>query len=72
MEMKEEEMDLNAVRNKINRIDYEIVKLLNERLELSVRTRKLKKQVKDQGREQEVIQNISRFSHGLVEKDLVP
>jgi prephenate dehydratase/chorismate mutase/prephenate dehydratase len=62
-------MDLTAVRDKINRIDYEIVKLLNERLELSVRTKKLKRRVVDPGREKEVMENISRFSHGLVEKE---
>ena len=62
-------MDLTDVRDKINRIDYEIVKLLNERLELSVRTKRLKRRVVDRDREGEVMQNISRFSHGLVEKE---
>ena len=44
-------MDLKKVRQRIDRIDYEIVKLLNERIELGLRTRKLKPAVEDKERE---------------------
>jgi prephenate dehydratase/chorismate mutase len=62
-------MDLKALRDQINRVDYEIMKLLNERLELALRTRKLKPQVQDKDREKEVIENIQRIPLQLVNKD---
>ncbi len=62
-------MDLKEIREKINNVDYEIVKLLNERLELALRTRKLKTQVIDKEREKQVIENVERIPLHLVQKD---
>jgi len=62
-------MNLKEVRLKINNIDYEIIKLLNERMELSIRTKKLKSAIRDVEREKEVMDNIYRYSHSLIEKE---
>lgn len=61
-------MDLKGIREEINRVDYEIVKLLNKRLELALRTKKFKDQVQDIKREQEVIDNIQGIPLQLVDK----
>ena len=57
------------VRKKINRIDYEIIKLLNDRMELALRTRKQKSKTKDRNREKAVFDNIGKYSHKLVHRD---
>lgn len=62
-------MDLKEIREKINSVDYEIVKLLNERVELALRTKKLKPQVIDKEREKQVIENVERIPLQLVSKD---
>ena len=62
-------MFLEDVRKKINRIDYEIINLLNERMELALRTKKQKKKVKDGKREKAVFDNIERYSHRLIQDD---
>jgi prephenate dehydratase/chorismate mutase len=62
-------MDLKNIREEINRVDYEIVKLLNRRVELALRTKKLKSQVVDKEREKQVIENIERIPLQLVNKE---
>ncbi|MCK5687157.1 prephenate dehydratase [bacterium] len=62
-------MELKKLRNKINRLDYEIVKLLNERMEVALRTRKFKNDVEDTNREKIIIDNVCRYSHGLIKQD---
>jgi len=62
-------MDLNAIRDEINRVDYEIVKLLNKRLEMALRAKKFKPQVVDKDREKQVIENVQKIPLKLVEKD---
>jgi chorismate mutase / prephenate dehydratase len=62
-------MDLKEVREQINQVDYEIVKLLNRRLELALRTKKMKTQVVDKSREKEVINNVEKIPLQLVSKD---
>ena len=57
---------LNEIRKKIDLVDREIMKLLNQRMELSVRSRKLKGKTADPGREEEVLSNVARFSRPLV------
>ncbi|MDH7513269.1 MAG: prephenate dehydratase [Clostridiales bacterium] len=59
-------MDLKTIRNRINRIDSEIIKLLQERMELSMRTKRFKKEVRDEERENQVFENIREASGGLV------
>ena len=59
-------MNLEDIRGQINRVDYDIVKLLNERLELALRAKKLKPQVVDKEREKQVIDNIEKIPLKLV------
>ena len=58
--------DLNIIRKKIDMIDWEITQLLNQRMEISVRSRKLKRQVFDPSREQQILDNVKKFSHNLI------
>jgi prephenate dehydratase/chorismate mutase/prephenate dehydratase len=62
-------MDLKTIREEINQVDYEIVKLLNRRLELALRTKKFKTQVVDKEREKEVVDQIQSIPLALVDKN---
>lgn len=62
-------MTLDEIRKKINTIDFEILKLLNSRMEFALRTKKFKMGVADPRRESEVIEHIQRHSQGLIEPD---
>ncbi len=62
-------MDLDEIREEINRVDYDIVKLLNKRLEMALRAKKFKAQVVDKEREKQVIENVQKIPLKLVEKD---
>jgi prephenate dehydratase/chorismate mutase len=62
-------MTLDEIRKKINTIDFEILKLLNSRMEFALRTKKFKMGVADPRRENEVIEYIQRHSQGLIEPD---
>ncbi|MCP4707097.1 MAG: bifunctional chorismate mutase/prephenate dehydratase, partial [Planctomycetes bacterium] len=48
-------MRLNEIRDRIDKIDQEIVELLEERMELAVRSVKFKEQVDDPKREKAVM-----------------
>ena len=62
-------MDLKDIRKKIDMIDFEILKLLNSRMEYGLRTRVFKREITDQKRESEVIQYIEKHAQGLIEPD---
>ncbi|RPI28335.1 MAG: bifunctional chorismate mutase/prephenate dehydratase [Acidobacteria bacterium] len=63
-------MDLNDIRKKIDMIDFEILKLLNSRMEYALRTMKFKRgTVTDEKRESEVIEYIQKHSQGLIEPE---
>ena len=62
-------MTLDEIRKRINTIDFEILKLLNSRMEFALRTKKFKASVADPRRENEVIEYIRRHSQGLIEPD---
>jgi prephenate dehydratase/chorismate mutase len=62
-------MDLGDIRKKINTIDFEILKLLNSRMEYALRTKKFKSEITDEKRESEVIEYIRQHSQGLIEPD---
>jgi prephenate dehydratase/chorismate mutase len=64
-----QKMDLSDIRKKIDTIDFEILKLLNSRMEYSLRTRKFKTSITDQKRESEVIEYIRKHSQGLIEPE---
>jgi prephenate dehydratase/chorismate mutase/prephenate dehydratase len=61
-------MDLKELREEINSIDYEIVKLLNKRLEMALRAKKFKPQVVDKEREKQVIDHVQKIPLQLVGK----
>jgi prephenate dehydratase/chorismate mutase len=58
-----------GVNRWIDLIDFELVKLLNERLELGLRTKKFKKSIADEQREKAVIEKVGNYSLRLVRKD---
>ena len=62
-------MNLYEIRKKIDLIDAEILRLLNKRMELVVRTKKLKKEIADPTREEELRANIRRNSTGLIRQE---
>ncbi len=62
-------MDLSDIRKKIDAIDFEILKLLNSRMEYGLRTKKFKKAITDEKRESEVIEYIRKHSQGLIEPE---
>jgi prephenate dehydratase/chorismate mutase len=60
-------MDLDDIRKKIDTIDFEILKLLNSRMEFALRTKKFKTAITDEKRESEVLDYIQKHSQGLIE-----
>lgn len=59
-------MDLKKVRKEIDQIDFEILKLLNRRMEMALTSRKFKQEVADLEREKEVLSSVEQFAHGLI------
>ena len=59
-------MELEELRMKIDRIDYESLKLLGNRMELSLRETKLNSEVTDLAREGAVLERIRKQTHGLL------
>jgi prephenate dehydratase/chorismate mutase len=62
-------MDLKEIRNSIDAIDYEIVKLLNRRLECALRLKRLKSGVVEPAREREVYEHVRSCSHNVTEPE---
>jgi prephenate dehydratase/chorismate mutase len=62
-------MELEEIRKKIDHIDVQLAKLLGERLELAVRTKRHKKELNDPEREKQVLAHVKRFSSGLLRDD---
>jgi chorismate mutase len=64
---------LREYREKINRIDHDIVDLLNERAEVVIKIKKLKKSrdvpLYDAKREEELIENIAKYNKGPLYRD---
>lgn len=67
------EMNLASIRKKIDRIDYDILRLLNERIELAVRTKKFKDAVYDRNREAQILEQIKEYSKifHLIQSDFI-
>jgi prephenate dehydratase/chorismate mutase len=61
--------DLDNIRRKIDMIDWEIMQLLNQRMEISVRSRKLKRHILDPDREQQILENVKKHSYSLIEPE---
>ncbi len=62
-------MDLKEIRNIIDAIDYDIVKLLNRRLESALRLKTLKSGVVEPAREREVFEHVRKCSHNVTDPD---
>lgn len=60
-------MKVNQLRENIDRIDQQILKLLNDRMEQAVMVRKFKANTEDPEREKHVMKKISDNSTGLLE-----
>jgi prephenate dehydratase/chorismate mutase len=64
-------MDLKDIRKSIDATDYEIVKLLNQRMEYALRLKRLKSKVEEPSREEEVLAHVLSYSHHVVEPDFI-
>lgn len=62
-------MELDELRWKLDRVDAEILKLLERRMELALRTRRFKTEVEDPARQATVIGSVKRQSRGLLRTD---
>jgi prephenate dehydratase/chorismate mutase/prephenate dehydratase len=60
-------MDLKEIRKSIDAIDYEIVELLNRRTEQALRLKRLKNQVAEPKREQEVLEHVLSYSRNVLD-----
>ncbi len=64
-------MDLNNIRRKIDLIDSQILKLLNDRTEHALVSKKFKKEIKDNDREKQVLARIASKSSSLINKESI-
>ena len=62
-------MDLSEIRNKIDSIDSKILKLLGDRMEFAIMSRKFKEETKDSTREKELLERIRKNARGLINPD---
>lgn len=58
-------MDIHDLRQEIDRIDFEVLKLLRSRMEFALRVRKLKTDITDTHREETVIQSVRSRAESL-------
>ena len=61
-------MKLKEIRNQIDKIDRELLVLLQERMGLALRSKKFKETVADPAREQDMLARIERMNLDLVER----
>lgn len=64
-------MDLFEIRKNIDKIDNKIVKLLDQRMELTLRTTRFKKKIQDKNREKEIIDNAAKMPVRFMSKDFI-
>jgi len=64
-------MDLQEIRKRIKRLDYDVVKLLNQRMELALRSTRLRENPVDEEEEKDFRENIRNFADGLVDKEFL-
>ena len=62
-------MELEKIRKEIDRLDGEILRALNRRLELASDAGRLKRNIEDPEREAEVLRNVLARSTGLLDRD---
>jgi len=61
-------MKLNEIRKQIDKIDRELLVLLQERMGMALRSRKFKETVSDPAREEDVLARVERMNLDLVER----
>jgi chorismate mutase len=61
-------MKLEKIRNQIDRIDRELLILLQERMGLSLRSKKFKKTISDPEREQDLLTRAEQLPLDLIEQ----
>jgi len=61
-------MKLEEIRNKIDKIDRELLVLLQERMGLALRSKKFKKEVSDPAREEALYDRVERLNLDLIER----
>lgn len=66
-------MDLDKIRNRIDLLDYELLRFLHERIELGLRTKRLKQGIHDKGREVTVLAQMQKYAtaHSMIQADFV-
>jgi len=66
-------MELEKIRKEIDSIDRELLKLLNQRLELGLKTKRHKKKISDPAREAEILEKLGRLSraYSLARPDFI-
>lgn len=64
-------MNLKTIRKNIDLLDSEILKLLKDRMEQILLTKKFKSQIEDSQRENEVLERIRQNSTGLINADFI-
>jgi prephenate dehydratase/chorismate mutase len=62
-------INISDIRKEINRIDFELLKLLNTRMELALKTKKFKLEINDDSREKEVLSSVGHLSPYLLEPE---
>jgi chorismate mutase len=63
-------MDLQEIRKRIKRLDYDVVKRLNQRMELALRSTRLRDNPVDE-EEKDFRENIRHFADGLVDNEFL-
>lgn len=64
-------MDLLKIRKNIDKVDNNIMKLLDQRMELTLRTTRFKKTIQDRKREKEIIDNSSKIPVRFLSNDFI-
>ena len=64
-------MNLKTIRKNIDLLDSEILKLLKDRMEQVLLTKKFKSQIEDSQRENEVLERIRQNSTGIINADFI-
>ena len=64
-------MNLKEIRKSIDLLDARILKLLNDRMELALMTKRFKKRIEEGEREKEVLERIRRSSNSLINPGFV-
>jgi len=62
-------MGLKDIRKKIDWLDFEILQLINRRMELVLKTKKFKSGVEDSKREQQLLDKIGKYSEEMIDPD---